>query len=275
MQLSVSMNTSTPVILLSIFSSLKIASVYGIYDLVFSGLIAIITIFTAGVSASFGHIVAKKETETLEKAHNQFEFFIFGICAFLYAAALILIDPFISIYTQGVHDIDYTNQLYGILFVIWGILFNARIPYTTLVNAGGLYRETRQVNIQQVLILLGLALILVQNYNIIGLLVALIVSALYWVTSLILVVKQTLLNISPLFTFRRIFRMFAIVFIAYVPFIFSWQIFAESFYEWFISALWVSVWCLFVTVSVNYLFDRKVLGESIERIKKLLPSKGV
>jgi hypothetical protein len=144
-----------------------------------------------------------------------------------------------------------------------------------LVNAGGLYRETRQVNIQQVLILLGLALILVQNYNIIGLLVALIVSALYWVTSLILVVKQTLLNISPLFTFRRIFRMFAIVFIAYVPFIFSWQIFAESFYEWFISALWVSVWCLFVTVSVNYLFDRKVLGESIERIKKLLPSKGV
>ena len=69
--------------------------------------------------------------------------------------------------------------------------------------------------------------------------------------------------------------MFAIVLITYIPFIIGRQITAATLGEWFISALWVSVWCFFVTVSVNYLFDRKVMGESIARVKMLIPGKGV
>lgn len=268
-QLSVSLNLSVPVVIISIFCSLKMASVYSIYSMVFAGLIGIISIFTAGVSAAFGNLVANKEFEILENVHKQFEFSIFAITAFLYACALILINSFISIYTHGVNDINYLNPIYGGLFVIWGILHNIRIPYTALVNAAGLYRETRKVNIIQVILLIMLSIILVQFFQITGVLIALITTALYRGISLILVVNRLVLHVSPNKTFLRIIRMFLVVIISYIPFV-SWiQITSTILYSWFIWSIGVAIWCCAVTLLINYLFEKNIFKDTLARINAL------
>lgn len=271
LQLSVSLNLSVPVVIISIFCSLKMVSVYSIYSMVFAGLIGIISIFTAGVSASFGNLVANKELEILEKVHKQFEFLVFAITAFLYACAFILVNSFISIYTNGVNDINYLNPIYGVLFVIWGILHNVRIPYTALVNAAGLYRETRKVNILQIVLLIALSVILVQFFEITGVLLSLIIAALYRGIDLILVVNRLVLQVSPNKAFLRILRMFLVVVISYIPFLFWIKITASTLFEWFIWAFGVALWCFVITLVSNYNFDRKEFMNIIYRLKPLMP----
>lgn len=273
LQLSVSLNFSVPVVVISIFCSLKLVSVYSIYSMVFAGLIGIISVFTSGVSPSFGNLVANKEFAVLEKVHTQFEFSIYGITAFLYSCALILINPFISIYTKGITDINYVHPMYGVLLVIWGILHNVRIPYTALVNAAGLYRETRRVNILQVVLLLGLSIILVQFFQITGVLLALIIAALYRGLDLILVVKHLLIRETPLTTFLRIIRMYVIVALAWIPFLFWIQVTATTLFEWFVWALGVAVWCGAMTLLLNYVFERNVFLETFFRFKALMPKR--
>ncbi len=270
MQLSVSINTSVPVVLISIFASLKIASVFAIYNLVFSGLIAITSIFTAGVSASFGNIVANKEMEKLKRVQTQFEFFIFAITAFLYACALILIDSFVELYTQGVTDIDYASNVYGYLFVTWGVLFNVRIPYTALINSSGLYRETRRVNIWQIALIISTGAVLVQFWEMTGVLLAMIISASYWVYGLIDVVKKEVLDTAPKTTYIRVVRMFAVIAVSILPFRLGMTIDPSTYAGWVRDAFIVAAWCGIVTLVISFVFDRKVMLEILVRIKELI-----
>jgi len=270
MQLSVSLSLSVPVIMIAIFCSLKMASVYSVYSMAFAGLIGIMSIFTAGISASFGNLVAMKEFDVLTTVHSQFEFSIYTITAFLYSCALILINPFVSIYTQGIRDISYAHPIYGVLFVIWGILFNICIPYTALVNAGGFYRETRKANLLQVVLLVVLSIIFVQFFQMTGVLWAQIIATLYWETHLVRVVKRLAVVDSVIKTFLRIIRMFMVVVLSYIPFLLWIQVTAASLYEWFIWAVGVAIWCCSVTLLVNYMFDRKVFIQTVSRLKILM-----
>lgn len=270
MQISVYLNISAPVVIISIFCSLKLASVFSIYSLVFYGLIAIISIFTAGVTASFGNLLANDEYAILNKVHKQFEYAIFAITTFLYSCAIILIGSFIAIYTQGVTDISYSNQLYGVLFVIWGILFNVRIPYTAIINSAGLYKETRRANITQISILLGLSVILVQFFEINGVLTALIISALYWSVSLFLVANRYVLKVPSPPTISRIIRMFGIVVLAYLPFLVWIEITAANLLEWFVWALGVAAWSGLITLLVNYLLDKQLFKEVVSRLRTVI-----
>lgn len=271
LQLSVSLNLSAPVVIISIFCSLKMVSVYSVYSMVFAGLIGIISIFSAGVSASFGNLVANKEFELLKKVHSQFEFSIYAITAFLYSCAFILINSFIRIYTQGVTDINYVSPVFEVLFVIWGILHNVRIPYTALVNAAGLYKETRKVNILQVVLLVFLSVILVQFFEITGVLIALIISALYRGIDLILVINRLVFKVLPNKAFLRIIRMFIVVIISYLPFWFWIKITASALCDWLIWAIVVSSWCCVITLLVNYLLDRSIFVDTIQRLKVFIP----
>lgn len=273
MQLSYSISTSAPIVIISVFLSLRMASVYAIYNLVFSGLIALTSIFTAGVSALIGNIVANEETEKLKEVKNQFEFFIFIITAVLYACALILIDPFIDLYTQGVSDIEYSSALYGYLFVIWGILFNVRIPYTALINSSGLYRETRNVNILQIVLLISIGVTSVQYFGMTGVLISMNVAVLFWVGGLIMAVKKSMRTVNVLSTFIRTLRMFLVVGIAYLPFKTVITMNIGNYGMWVKWAVAAFIWSLLVGLVINFLFDRKTLIATVSRIRSVMPGK--
>lgn len=272
-QLSTTICLSAPVILISILCSLRTASVYSVYNLVSQGLIAIISIFTSGVSASFGNVIAKKEYDVLKEAHRQFEFSIYCITAFLSSCTLILITPFVAVYTKGVTDIIYVNMLYGGLFVIWGILYNINIPYTVMINAAGIYTKTRKINIVQVALLLTISFIFVKPYGITGMLAAMIISTLYKVAGLVLLVNRFVLPIRLKNTMLRVARIFIITALAYVPFI-SWIVIPEDgLILWVFWAVRVSLWCGFLTLTVNFILDKDMFIRIINRLKALMPER--
>ncbi len=272
-QLSTTICLSAPVIIISILCSLKTASVYSVYNLVSQGLIAIISIFTSGVSASFGNVIAKKEYGVLKEAHRQFEFSIYCITAFLSSCTLILITSFVAAYTKGVTDIVYANIFYGGLFVVWGILYNINIPYTVMINAAGLYTKTRRINIIQVVLLLIISFIFVKPYGISGMLIAMIISTLYKVAGLVLLVNRFVLPITLKNTMIKVSRIFIITALAYIPFV-SWIVIPEDgLILWVLWAIRVSLWCGFLTLTVNYVLDKDMFIKIINRLKVLIPER--
>lgn len=270
MQLSIGLNLSIPIVVVAIFCSLKEASVFSIYNLVFAGLIGIISIFTTGLSASFGNVIAQEQKTVLRKSNNEFEFFLYMIIGFLYSCAIILIIPFVSVYTKGVTDINYINSTYGILFVIWSVFHNARIPHTTLISAAGLWKETKKVNILQIILLVCLSIILVQFMGITGVLIAMIIAAFYRSIDLIIIVKKILTETSPVPTFFRLVRIFLVIFISYIPFLFWIDLSVTTLPEWFLWACGVSFWCFITTIIINYIFDKNTFLSTIQRFSFLM-----
>lgn len=142
-------HTGAPVIIATIFTTLKEVSVYSIYNMVLGGISSVFNIFTNGLSSSFGDIIVRNEIRVLQRAYQEFEFAYYSLITLIYSVSFIMIMPFISLYTRGITDAEYYNPLFGMLFVLNALAYNIKTPQGMLVISAGHYKETRlQVTLQ-------------------------------------------------------------------------------------------------------------------------------
>lgn len=143
------LHTNTDIFVLTVFSgvlrSLRIAdvSVYTVYYSVVSGIEKVVAAFSSGIEAAFGNMIAREETETLQKNFRVYEFFSFTLTTVLFTCTGILLLPFIAVYTKGITDADYIRPLFGFLLVAAEAVYCIRIPYNNVTLAAGHYRQTR------------------------------------------------------------------------------------------------------------------------------------
>lgn len=266
--ISISLMTALPIIIVSLIS-LKQASVFSIYNMIFMGVTGILSVFTMGSSAFFGNVIAKNDHETLVKINNQYEFSICFIEALLFSTALILCIPFVEVYTKGIDDAVYSNYLYAVLFAIWCVIFNARLPQTAVVNGAGIYKKTTKANIIQIIIFIVTAPILAIKANIIGVLIAMIIVAVYRTLDLIIVVDKDVIKKGINNSLLRIGRIFAIILLTFIPFVSLIKINCSTLSQWFTWAIIVFIWCTIVTIVINLIFDRKVFIESVKTLTSI------
>ncbi|UXZ09724.1 hypothetical protein F1C14_14245 [Clostridium perfringens] len=91
---------------------------------------------------------------------------------------MILINPFISIYTNNITTINYLIPFLGVMFVINGISRVIRIPAVTLVEASGKFKDNTNLNIIEAIINVILSVIFTIKFGIIGVLVGASIAAL-------------------------------------------------------------------------------------------------
>lgn len=73
----------SPAVMTTIFSSLKMVSVYSVYNMVMAGINGVMSVFSTGVSAGFGELIVKKDKTAFQKAYSDFEYlyyFMVNIC---------------------------------------------------------------------------------------------------------------------------------------------------------------------------------------------------
>lgn len=195
LQILGAVHTGAPVVILTLLTqNLKLVSVYTIFNMIIGAINGILGIFVSGLSASFGEVIVKNETNVLRKAFSEFEFAYYGLITIAYSITLITLMPFIGIYTKGITDINYNEPLIGFLFVLNGVLYNIKTPQGMLVISAGLFKETKlQTTIQGgIAVLLGI--ILTPFLGIVGVLVASILSNLYRDIDLIFLFPDILQN---------------------------------------------------------------------------------
>lgn len=134
---------NSPVVLITIFCSLKDASIYTMYAMVFSAVNQILSAFSNGIQSFFGESLVKDAGERTAKLFGLYETFFFTVLAFVYSMAFILIIPFMSVYTRNLTDAEYIQPILGILFVLVGIANNLRNPANQVIGAAGHFRQTQ------------------------------------------------------------------------------------------------------------------------------------
>ena len=192
--------SSTDTVLISAFCGLALTSVYSMYNMVFANLNLILAFFYSSIYFILGQVYHKDQTEYLA-LHDGFESVISGLTFGVLATAYVLILPFLRLYTQNIHDINYIDGYLPILFCVVQILSNARMISGNLINLTNNPQLTNKASIIEVIINLALSILLVNLIGIHGVLIATAVGLLYKTNFIINVSNRKILKRSPIRTY--------------------------------------------------------------------------
>lgn len=220
--------SSSQIILITVFLSLEKVSIFSVYNLVFSSILILLTsTFSKSITSIIGNLVNSVDKLSWISKFKHIETIYYIITFTIYFAAIILIEPFVSLYTLGESNITFNNFYLGILFVIGGIINTLRIPDLTLINAMGLFRETIKPAIIEISLGIIFGVIGIYYFGLIGVLLGFLISSLYRSIQMILYSKKFILGIKMNITGMKIFVNSAIFIILYILLnnisIYSWQ----------------------------------------------------
>ena len=260
----------SPVIIVSIFIGLKEASVYAIYNIVFSALIMIITMFSKSTVASFGNLLSTVNSDKVKSIFFNYQILFFSFGTWLYTVAYVMVDPFITLYTSGVDDIVYNDKLLAILFIIIGILNIFRVPNNTLIEASGHYKQTRNRAITEAIINLTASLIFVEIFGIYGVLLGSLCSYLYRSLDIVFYSSKHILGISPMITFRLFTPglITGVLSVMIITRLVNFKI--DTWYYWILSTSVLSLIVGILILGINSIIHKDFRKDLCKRINSLL-----
>lgn len=262
---------NTDTIILTIFTNLTVVSIYSVYQMVFTHLYSLVAnVFSTSSVASFGHMLVTNSIEKTRKVYDTYEtIFYFGSSCIL-ATSLVLIGPFVNIYTDGVKGIVYYDFKLIALFMVIAVLNNARVPGGMLINAAGHYRKTQLRAVAEAIINLFVSLLLVGRYGIYGVLIGTVVSFLYRTTDIIIYTNHYILKQSPIKSLRRVFFMI-------ISIIVMWGIMEKyinievlAWRCWILFGMSVFLGAVVLTTIIWLITDYKSLNEASSFVKNRL-----
>lgn len=203
-ELSTAIFTSTDAILLSTFCNLKVASVYAIYNMIFSQLNSLIQSVNNGLLYLLGHTYAEGDRDKYIRLHDFYDSFYMALVFTGFTVAYVLILPFVNIYTRGVSDIAYVDSFLPILFVLIQLLSCFRAVSSRLITIGGHAKATQNRSVLEAVINLAASIVLVNLIGIYGVLIGTIIALLYRTNDIIIYANRKILNRSPWKTYKKV-----------------------------------------------------------------------
>ena len=91
----------------------------------------------------FGDMIAKQETDALIKAYKRYKLILTFLTLALFGAAMVLILPFIRLYTADVTDTNYMHPLFAGILLLSDAMYCLTLPCYNLPIAAGKLKESR------------------------------------------------------------------------------------------------------------------------------------
>lgn len=190
---------STDIILISIFLSTALSSVYSIYNLVFVSLSTLLN----GAFYATTYVLNQAYIDDLEKykkVHNIFNSVFMSIMCVFVCVSYFLIIPFVKLYTNGVTDIDYINSSFPLLFGIITLVSWSRYVPNNLMGISGHAKENAIISIIEASANIVVSLILINFLGISGVLIGTLVSLPIRVVGLNVISEKRILKRSAVKT---------------------------------------------------------------------------
>ncbi|UUM12850.1 sugar isomerase [Clostridiaceae bacterium HFYG-1003] len=169
----------TDIIVLTVMTTLSQVSIYSIYFLVLSGVKKIFLSMTFGIESLLGELWAKRELSELMETFKWIEWMLHTIVTFGFGCTASLIVPFVQVFTLHISDVNYVQPLFGGLLVLAHAFHCYRLPYNIMIKATGMYKETQVCFIVATILNVGISIIMVENYGLIGVTIGTLVAMIY------------------------------------------------------------------------------------------------
>ena len=209
-------HNNTDVIVLTLFTDLKVVSVYSVYSLVTSGLKQLIKSFSNGIVPSIGNVYAKGNKEELNKSFEIYEYMVLFLTFLLFSVGGVLITKFVLLYTRDIDDINYNQPLFGLLLILAESISCIREPYLNLAFSANKFREIRKSAYIEAFLNIIISLILVFRIGLIGVAIGTLISMIYRTIYQVVFLKKSILkrNVSVFVKKIGTFTIFTITAIA-------------------------------------------------------------
>jgi hypothetical protein len=186
-------NMNTDIVLITIFVGLKEVSVYSVYLLAINALRNLVTNVANSYQGALGKYNAEHNIEKLKKKFNEFEkiFLIIGVA--LFSTCLLLINPFVKIYTKNINDANYYQPFFAMIIVLANMVYCVREPYRSLIYAAGKFSETNTGSILEAVINLVISLALLPRLGLVGVAIGTLCAMMYRLVYFILFLKDNII----------------------------------------------------------------------------------
>ena len=265
---------NTDITVLTIFSTLAEVSVYSVYYLVIKGVKSIVQVFSVGIDASWGDMIAKKEHENLNKKFNLYEIIYFSICTIIYTSTIVLIVPFIKLYTRGITDVNYVRYAFGCLIVISEYIWAIRLPYSSITLAAGHFKETRNGAWIEASSNIVISIVLVIHYGIIGVAIGTIVAMTIRTIEFVYHTNKYILKRSITDSIKKI----GIVVVETILIVLTSKLLlieANSYYTWVLKAMLCGCLAIIIVGLIDLIVYRKNIAEIKDFVKRFCKKKKV
>lgn len=186
-------NMNTDIVIISMFLSLKDVSIYSVYLLALNALRNIISTGCNSYQAYLGKNIAQKNLKNLKSKFFKFEKTVWKISIILFSTCILLMDPFVSLYTTGINDANYYQPIFGSIMCLAHFVYCIREPYRILVLASGKFKETNFGANMETIINIILSIILVNYIGIIGVAIGTFVAIFYRLVYLVYFLNKNII----------------------------------------------------------------------------------
>ena len=265
-------HNNTDIAILTIFTNTAEVSVYSVYLYVVTGIKNLVQALTGGVDASFGDMIAKDEQENLNRSFRTYELFYFTLITIVYIITLVMILPFVEVYTNGVTDANYYRPIFAILITLAEFMWAIRLPYSGITLAAGHFKQTNKGAWVEVFTNLIISIALVFKFGMIGVAIGTLVAMTIRTIEFMYHTSKYILKRSQMENVKRV-AILIIETLIMVPIGFYISSFIEvnSYISWIGLAILVGIIALLgvgITNSITYRKDLKDLLNMIKRIFK-------
>ena len=174
-QVATTVFSSTDMIVLSVFCSTAMASVYSIYGLIYNNLNNLLNAVYFGLVYMLGQTWSQKR-EQYEELHDTFDGMSMWAITSTMSVAYLLTIPFVKMYTDGVTDINYIYTQLPLLFALIQILSWSRYVSGNLTAIAGFAKAVSKISAVEAAVNLILSIVLVRKYGIVGTLFATVIA---------------------------------------------------------------------------------------------------
>lgn len=193
---------STDIFMITTFCSGALASVYSVYQIVYTAINSFVSIFYKGIDFILGQVF-NRGIEGYKKIHDAYETLYMAMFFSFTTVACILTIPFVKIYTEGIVDVDYIDYQFPFLFALIQVLSCSRAVSAKLIAISGHAKNTQVNTAIEAVINLVASLIFVQIWGIHGVLYGTIVALLYRTNDIIIYANIKILKRKPSNTYKN------------------------------------------------------------------------
>lgn len=249
-------NGSQSVILTAILG-LNAASIYSVYNIVFSGLQSICSNISTAVTPFLGREYALSRTKQLLEKYDIIDFMFHVLVSIIYFVSAIMIVPFVSLYTRGA-DINYIYPGFALLFVVVSAIYVLKIPSNSLINVAGHFKETKWRAIIEGAICIVLGLACTALYDMIGVLIGLGVALAWRCIDTVLYTNKHVLGCK---NGKSVFRLIRTIIIILLGALFSviMPISVENYFQWILYAIMAVILAVVIVGLEAFIFDMSTI----------------
>ncbi len=261
-------HSNTDIVVLTLFSDLRMVAVYSVYYLVVFSVRNIVFSFAGGMESELGDMIAKKENGRLINAYRRYQCIINTIALILFGSTAVLIVPFVQLYTAGVSDADYTQPAFAMLFIMAEAFNCISLACSTLPISANRLRQTQWGAFGEALINIVLSCILIQFNPLLGVIIGSLAAEVFKFVFYGVYAAKHILKTS---VFKELMRQAVVLLVLFVIAFVGVNLFdnnsISNYFEWALIACCTVVVITGIALLVGMLLYPKELKSLIKAVK--------